>query len=313
MNDGSGLKYFLTDHLGSIVAVTNASGTLVSQQRYLPFGEVRTDVGSITQTDFGYTGQRAVEGLGLLDYNARMYDPYLNRFSQPDTMIPYNDGPQGRNRYSYVLNNPFRYSDPSGHQVEVAVLVFVGLVALTYATFATSEYYAHTPPPSASIHTDVLDRAQESLNQASVLLNIVAGVAEQYVSNKVLDRVDSSDRKIADTNSGKRYPDFCKGSRNRILCGVGIGSGLAAIYGLSLITNGSADQEELNSVSPTNTSTPITTPAPTSTSTLTPTCTSPYLSCPGTSVPTSTFPPITTPVQLPLTPISTPAPHWVPQ
>jgi len=37
-----------------VVAVTNSTGTLISQQRYLPFGQVHTDVGSITQTDFAF-------------------------------------------------------------------------------------------------------------------------------------------------------------------------------------------------------------------------------------------------------------------
>src|SRR5512135_416475 len=65
------LKHLLTDHLGSVVAITNASGGLVGQQRYLPFGKVRTDVGSITATDFGYTGQRRVDGMELMDYTTR--------------------------------------------------------------------------------------------------------------------------------------------------------------------------------------------------------------------------------------------------
>ena len=83
---GGGLQYFLTDHLDSVVAVANASGGLVSQQRYMPFGEVRTDVGTITQTDFGYTGQRNLDAqgnsfqLGLMDYKARFYYPYLHHF-----------------------------------------------------------------------------------------------------------------------------------------------------------------------------------------------------------------------------------------
>ena len=117
MDDGSGLKYFLTDHLGSIVAVTNASGTLVSQQRYLPFGEVRTDVDTITETDFGYTGQRDVPNLGLMDYRARFYDSYITHFTQPDSIVPDPYNPQALNRYAYVLNNPLKYTDPSGHSI----------------------------------------------------------------------------------------------------------------------------------------------------------------------------------------------------
>jgi hypothetical protein len=38
----------------------------------------------------------------------------LGRFIQPDTITP--GGPQGLNRFSYTLNNPLRYTDPSGHK-----------------------------------------------------------------------------------------------------------------------------------------------------------------------------------------------------
>jgi hypothetical protein len=96
MRDANGLHYVLTDHpstsltlsrrsfgrtsLGSVVAVTNASGALESEQRYLPFGQVRADVGSISQTDLGYTGQRKLDSApstgsgqsmgGIMDYQA---------------------------------------------------------------------------------------------------------------------------------------------------------------------------------------------------------------------------------------------------
>jgi len=118
---GSGLRYFLTDHLGSVAAVVNASGGLISQQRYYPYGGVRSDVGTVTQTDFGYTGQRNLDAegnsyrLGLMDYKARFYDAYLHRFIQPDTLTA--GGPQGLNRYSYSNNNPINYNDPTGHCV----------------------------------------------------------------------------------------------------------------------------------------------------------------------------------------------------
>ncbi|MFZ5904487.1 MAG: RHS repeat domain-containing protein [Chloroflexota bacterium] len=116
LRDDSGLQYLLTDHLGSVVAVTNASGTLTSQQCYLPFGEVRTIPDSpITITDFGFTGQRALSGTGLMDYRARFYSPYLNRFIQPDSMLPNAANPQEFNRYSYVNNAPINFNDPSGH------------------------------------------------------------------------------------------------------------------------------------------------------------------------------------------------------
>lgn len=48
-------------------------------------------------------------------YNARYYDPYLNRFLSPDSIIPDPQNPQDLNRYSYTRNNPLRYTDPTGH------------------------------------------------------------------------------------------------------------------------------------------------------------------------------------------------------
>ena len=57
-------------------------------------------------------------GFGLKFYNARWYDPYLNHFTQPDSIVPDPYNPQDWNRYSYVRNNPVRYIDPSGHMID---------------------------------------------------------------------------------------------------------------------------------------------------------------------------------------------------
>ncbi len=109
MNDGTGLKYLLTDQLGSVVAITNSTGTLISQQRYLPFGQVRTDVGSITQTDFAFTGQRNNSYINLDDYNSRWYSADLGRFISPDDIVPDLNNPQSLNPYSYVQNRPIDF------------------------------------------------------------------------------------------------------------------------------------------------------------------------------------------------------------
>ncbi len=116
VNDGSGLKYLLTDQLGSVVAVTDNNGAILSQQRYMPFGGTRTITGftSISQTDFAFTGQRSLDQhqqggnatIGLLDYHARMMDPLIGRFISPDSVIPSYVNPQTWNKYSYVSNDP---------------------------------------------------------------------------------------------------------------------------------------------------------------------------------------------------------------
>jgi RHS repeat-associated protein len=48
-------------------------------------------------------------------YNARYCDPQLGRFIQPDTAISDLSNPQSYNRYSYCVNDPLRYTDPTGH------------------------------------------------------------------------------------------------------------------------------------------------------------------------------------------------------
>jgi len=116
MREGTTFSWFLTDHLGSVVGVTDSTGTVVSTTCYSPFGEIRTDVGTVSQTDYGYTFQRNVSGMGLLDYKARYYSNLLGRFVQPDTIIPGAGNPQAWNRYSYTTNNPVNFNDPSGHK-----------------------------------------------------------------------------------------------------------------------------------------------------------------------------------------------------
>ncbi|MBI5877551.1 MAG: RHS repeat-associated core domain-containing protein [Chloroflexi bacterium] len=66
-------------------------------------------------TDVGYTGQRADASTGLMYYGARYYDSYLNRFISADSIVPGAGNPQALNRYSYVMGNPLKYTDPSGH------------------------------------------------------------------------------------------------------------------------------------------------------------------------------------------------------
>ena len=121
MNDNGVMKYFLTDHLSSTVAVTDASGTLLEESRYLPFGQVRSDVGNITSTDKTYTGQKDLANTGLMDYNARMYSPELGRFIQPDTIVPGATNSQAWNRFSYTQNNPINFTDPSGHDRDCGI------------------------------------------------------------------------------------------------------------------------------------------------------------------------------------------------
>ena len=113
---GSVVYYLHADHLGSASLTTDASGNKLGELRYYPYGVTRYVWGA-TPTDRRFTGQRSEEAsLGsLYDYEARMYSPSLNRWIQPDTIVPQPGNPQDLNRYSYTRNNPVKYTDPTGH------------------------------------------------------------------------------------------------------------------------------------------------------------------------------------------------------
>ncbi len=56
-----------------------------------------------------------------MHYGARVYDPYLNRWLSPDSIIPESSqGIQAWDRYAYVNNSPVKYNDPSGYDVGCA-------------------------------------------------------------------------------------------------------------------------------------------------------------------------------------------------
>jgi len=117
----------LGDHLGSTSLTTDSNGNKISEIRYKPWGETRytwTDPALDTtpvyaMTRYQYTGQFSYEAeFGLYFYNARWYDSQLGRFAQADTIVPGVWNSQSWDRYAYTLNNPLRYTDPTGHWSE---------------------------------------------------------------------------------------------------------------------------------------------------------------------------------------------------
>lgn len=75
-----------------------------------------TDQHKILEYLPGFTGQRSLSSFGLVDMNARLYQPSTGRFISADAIIPNQYEWDGYNRYMYVMGNPMKYRDPSGHK-----------------------------------------------------------------------------------------------------------------------------------------------------------------------------------------------------
>jgi RHS repeat-associated protein len=107
--EATGTRSFLSDALGSAVALTEATGLLQTEYTYEPFGN--TTVTGVPSTNaFQYTG-RENDGTGLYYYRARYYHPGLQRFVSEDP-IEFAGG--NINLYGSVWNSPINVTDPSG-------------------------------------------------------------------------------------------------------------------------------------------------------------------------------------------------------
>jgi RHS repeat-associated protein len=108
------VQYHHQDQLGSSSLITDEQGANIEPRNFDAFGGGLPR--GATVSDFGYTGHRHLSQHGLIDMRGRTYDPAVGQFVSPDPITDVLGGVQGLNPYAYVLNNPFRYVDPSGFQ-----------------------------------------------------------------------------------------------------------------------------------------------------------------------------------------------------
>jgi RHS repeat-associated protein len=117
----------LSDQQGSIATiVANATGTSTANESFTPYGtrrEAATWSGSPTSTELaamngvtreGYTFQTVLGSMGLNHMNGRIEDSVTGRFLSADPLGTISGNTQSWNRYTYVLNNPLSFTDPSG-------------------------------------------------------------------------------------------------------------------------------------------------------------------------------------------------------
>lgn len=133
--EGSGndtMHYVLSDHLGSLTGIVNATTSAVTKYSFNAWGIPR-DASDWTKPDSsylfagrGYTGHEHLTDFNLINMNGRVYDPILGRFLSPDPYVQMPDYPNNFNRYAYALNNPLIYTDPDGEFIHIIIGGVIG-------------------------------------------------------------------------------------------------------------------------------------------------------------------------------------------
>jgi len=115
---GYSIRYHYSDHLGSASVIATSGGLIYDESDYYPFGGERV----ITNSDpnqYKFTGKERDAESGLDYFGARYHSSSVGRFLSADSSS-YSTlrNPQSWNLYAYTLNNPLRYADPDGHEVQ---------------------------------------------------------------------------------------------------------------------------------------------------------------------------------------------------
>lgn len=124
IENGVANTYFTyCDHLGTPKVLTGIKGNIIAEQNFDPWGQRRNP------TDWsyanvpappawlfrGYTGHEHLPQFSLINMNGRMYDPQNARMLSADPILHDASSSQAYNKYSYCINNPLKYTDPSGY------------------------------------------------------------------------------------------------------------------------------------------------------------------------------------------------------
>jgi hypothetical protein len=156
----------------------------------------------------------------LYFYNARWYDPYLNRWIQPDTIVPQPENPQSLNRYSYVRGNPLKFIDPTGHGEECGPTgrdvctsdwpdIFVGKpkdVAEAWAFLNRAKMYGPNTRQFIESRVTALQEAQE-YGGPTMQIQLVRNVERVVVGSYGANAIDLSDvEKLPDSSLNPLAP-----------------------------------------------------------------------------------------------------------
>ena len=254
VKEGSGAWTFYNigrDYLGNITHIATADGTLVEENSYDSWGRLRNpetkEIYSLgTEPELmlgrGYTGHEHLTWFGLINMNARLYDPVLGRFLSPDPFVQMPDFTQNFNRYSYCLNNPLVYVDENGEFWHIVAGAVIGGVM------------------NIITNRDYIDNAGEFF--ASLLIGagtgainaLTGGVLSSVITSGINDAANGIIRQLGTTASNWGELDWGLVGKNAVYGGVmaGVSGVFSEALGATSLVDDALDNLGIDNLSARN-------------------------------------------------------------
>jgi len=153
MSYGGTLYYFRKNLQGDVTGIYNATGTLVVEYEYTPYGAILSTTGSMANTigtinPIRYRGYYYDIETGLYYVSSRYYDPEIGRWISPEPNVYYGEfdeaaGLLGYNVYAYCANNPIMFKDETGEGITLACVLIGAGIGLIVGAIGGSHYAKH--------------------------------------------------------------------------------------------------------------------------------------------------------------------------
>lgn len=172
--------YYHQNYLNNTLAITNSNGKELSWITYEPYGGI-WDLEGQDVAKYKYGGKEFDEESGLYYFNFRYFDPSIGRFITPDNQL---GGPVfsygALNNYSYTLNNPINFNDPTGHGILSDAEIGIILSTELLSTILTE---GSDIPAEVALNEELLQKGIEDVGQEG--LSSLLEQNEESLSDKI--------------------------------------------------------------------------------------------------------------------------------
>jgi RHS repeat-associated protein len=226
--------------------VNAANNTLLYEYSYDAWGRMRDKTSwtnyspgsepSLFIAGRGFTGHEHLPWFNLINMNGRIYDPLVGQFLSPDNYVQDPTFTQNYNRYTYCLNNPLKYVDPSGYVKLKTWDEFQDVVnnlMETGGSWNSETGYSYGNQGGGGDYGVPSGSGFQGPGQPYMLGEVTVTANETEKKTPTTPIVDNEDPFLGIINNGQGGSDYIN-TANNVNTGIGVGTGvLGGNYGLT--------------------------------------------------------------------------------